>query len=89
MQINNKHNIFFWAGFLHSLGLDVDRFITGWWLIFEPLMASTLAVPSNGTATVEYRLTNQSINIKHLILDPLPENTPPAPSPLHVSLCPM
>uniref|UniRef100_UPI001F5F9C1D IPT/TIG domain-containing protein n=1 Tax=Legionella sp. W10-070 TaxID=1117709 RepID=UPI001F5F9C1D len=36
--------------------------------IFEPLTATTVAVPANGTAMVQYRVTNQSSKPKTLVM---------------------
>ncbi|WP_244915971.1 IPT/TIG domain-containing protein [Legionella worsleiensis] len=38
---------------------------------FEPLTATTIAVPANGTATVQYRITNQSKKIHTLSMRPI------------------
>ncbi|MBL7481135.1 IPT/TIG domain-containing protein [Legionella sp. 27fs60] len=38
---------------------------------FEPLTATTRAVPANGTATVQYRITNQSKSANKLIMQAL------------------
>ncbi len=38
---------------------------------FEPLTPTTIAVPANGTATVQYRVTNQSNKSHTLIMQPI------------------
>lgn len=38
---------------------------------FEPLTATTMSVPANGTATVQYRITNQSSKPHTLTMQPL------------------
>jgi len=38
---------------------------------FEPLTATTIAIPSNGIATVQYRVTNQSSKPHTLVMQPI------------------
>ncbi|MCC5791803.1 MAG: DUF1566 domain-containing protein [Legionellaceae bacterium] len=38
---------------------------------FEPLTTTTVAVPANGTATVQYRVTNQSSKPHTLVMQPM------------------
>ncbi|MFC3908093.1 IPT/TIG domain-containing protein [Legionella dresdenensis] len=72
MQRNNKH--FFRKKLLACLwlGLMMTTAYAGspvW--TFEPLTATTVSIPANGTATVQYRVTNQSSKPHSLTMEPI------------------
>ncbi|CAM2784462.1 DUF1566 domain-containing protein [Legionella worsleiensis] len=72
MQRNNKH--FFIQRILAILWLALIMTTacagTPLWT-FEPLTATAIAVPVNGTAMVQYRVTNQSSKSHTLIMQPI------------------
>lgn len=69
MQGNNT--LIFWNRILMSmcLGLMLTAVQAGTPLwTFEPLSATTITVPANGTATIQYRITNQSSRLHTLVM---------------------
>lgn len=71
MQRNNKHFFmrrmlaFLWSGFMITAA---QAGVPLW--TFEPLTATTIAVPPGVTDTVQYRVTNQSSRAKNLVIQP-------------------
>lgn len=72
MQRNNNNIFmkrmlaFFWSGFMISSVFAGNPLWT-----FEPLTPTSIAVPPNGSATVQYRVTNQSKKIHTLTMKPI------------------
>jgi hypothetical protein len=67
-------NIIFWNKILAALGLVLMITTAGagtprW--TFDPLTATTIEVPANGTAVVQYRVTNQTTNPDTLAMQPI------------------
>ncbi len=70
--MNNKHFFmrrmlaFLWSGLMITAACAGTPLWT-----FEPLTATTIAVPANGTAMVQYRVTNQSRKPHTLTMQPI------------------
>ncbi|HAU1321876.1 TPA: hypothetical protein F8R96_13160 [Legionella pneumophila] len=59
-----------WFGILSGFIISTVQAGSPVWT-FEPLTATSVAVPSNSTATVEYRVTNQSTKPHTLVMQPI------------------